>query len=81
MLEVAPQVQWVVFAHIEDETVVDDVPYLESIEIALALEWSNGPCANLHLRLELDVPTSPDDPFTILGVMPRLVFGGSMALR
>ena len=35
---------------------------------------------NLTLRLEASVPQAPDDPFTVLGVYPRLLVGCSFGI-
>ncbi len=73
-------VQWLLFEDIDGRSFVDDVPYLAQVDVAFELEWATAPSGNYALRLELTIPTAPDDPFTVLGVVPRLLFGGSFAL-
>ena len=73
-------VQWLLFEDIDGRTFIDDVPYLAQVDLAVELEWATAPSGNYALRLELTVPTAPDDPFTVAGVVPRLLFGGSFGL-
>ena len=73
-------VQWLLFEDIDGRSFVDGDPYLAYVDVALELEWATSPTGNYALRLELGVPTAPDDPFTVVGVLPRIVFGGSFSL-
>jgi hypothetical protein len=78
--EAGVTVEWLVFEALEGRsTYVDSSPYLGFVELALGIEWPTADDGNLALRLEATVPTASDDPFTVLGVIPRLVFGGSFA--
>ena len=79
-LDVGPTVQWLLFEDIDGRRFIDDVPYLASVDVTIELEWATAPSGNYALKLELTIPTAPDDPFTVGGVVPRLVFGGSFAL-
>ena len=78
--EAGVTVQWLLFEDIRGRSFVDDEPYLAYVELSFGYEWATGPRSNLSMRLELSVPTAPDDPFTVLGALPRLLFGGSWSL-
>lgn len=73
-------VQWVLFEDIDGRQFVDDVPYLATADVALEVEWAVSPTGNYAVRLEVSIPTAPDDPFNVLGFVPRLTFGGSFGL-
>lgn len=79
-LEAGATVQWLFFSDIMGRSELDAVPYLAFVDLALEVEWPTSPTANLGVRLELSVPTAPDDPFAVLGTYPRVVFGGSFGL-
>lgn len=79
-VEAGATVQWLLFENLRGKSFADDVPYLAYVEFALGYEWTSAPGESLDLRLELSVPTAPDDPFTVLGVLPRALFGGSWVL-
>jgi hypothetical protein len=70
--------QWLVY-ELADGNRVDAVPYFYSVDVAIELEWlsENG---SLSARIEATIPTAPSDPFTLGGVVPRLLFGGSLLL-
>lgn len=72
--------QWVVYEHLSGRAHVDARPYLASVDAALEYEWPTRDGQTLSVRLELDVPTAPDDPSTVGGVTPRALFGGSFGL-
>jgi hypothetical protein len=69
-------VDWLVYEHFTDRTTVDDRPYLASGDVGLTVEWPVREGQSLVLRAEAHVPTAPDDPSTVGGVVPRVVFGG-----
>lgn len=74
--EAGVTIQWLLFEHL-DETDVDATPYLAYYDLALEGEYPLHDDVNLTLRLELAVPGAPDDPFTVAGGHPRLLFGGN----
>lgn len=78
--EAGATAQWLVYEHIGGRTHIDSASYLSSFDIALEHEWPTRAGQSLSLRLELAIPTAPDDPFTVLGVIPRAMFGGSFGL-
>lgn len=79
-LDVGVTVQWLLFERIAGRAFVDDVPYLGFVDAGLGIEWATSAETNLSVQLEVAVPTAPDDPFTVLGVAPRLTAGGSFEL-
>lgn len=72
-------VQWLLYEDIDGRRHTDGDPYLAYWEAALEVEWPTSAESNLSVRLEASVPRSRDDPFTVLGVIPRIVVGGSFA--
>jgi hypothetical protein len=78
-LEAGVTVQWLLFENLDGRTHTDTDPYLAFVELALGIEWATSPDTNLAVQLEAAVPTAPDDPFTVLGLYPRLTLGGSFA--
>jgi hypothetical protein len=79
-LEAGATVQWLLFEHIADRAHVDSVPYFAFVDVALGVEWPTSDDTNLAIRLEAGIPAAPDDPFTVLGIYPRITAGGSFAL-
>ena len=79
-LDAGVTVQWLLFEDIDGRRFTDTEPYLAFGDVAVEVEWARRTEGNYSLRLELAVPTAPDDPFTVLAVFPRLVFGGNFAL-
>jgi hypothetical protein len=77
-LDAGVTIQWLLYERLADRSHVDHDPYLLSVDLALEVEWPTSADSNLSLRLEVAVPTAPDDPFTLAGFQPRVVFGGSL---
>lgn len=77
--EVGATVQWILWERANGETFVDDEPYLAFVDAALGLEWATSHDSTLELRFEIAAPLDAE-PFTVLGVYPRVVFGGALAL-
>ncbi|MEM9188401.1 MAG: hypothetical protein AAGF12_04465 [Myxococcota bacterium] len=73
-------VQWVRFERFEDSSFVDRDPLFAYVNVGLSAEWAQSDQGNLYLRLEAAISTAPDDPFTIFGLQPRIVAGGSLRL-
>lgn len=78
--EVGSSVEWLVFEQLDGGGIVDSVPYIAFTDLALGFEWRAGETSSYGVRLELRIPTAPDDPFTVLGGYPRLLFGSSFQL-
>lgn len=76
-VEAGATVQWLFFERIEGNTHVDRVPYLAFVELGVGVEHPTSRDTNLAVSLEVSIPTAPDDPFSVLGVYPRLTVGGS----
>ena len=79
-LDVGLTVDWLVYERFGGRTVVDDRPYLAAGDVAVAVEWPTRPGQSLFVRAEAHVPTAPDDPSAVGGVVPRVVFGGAFGL-
>lgn len=77
-LDTGISMQWLLY-ELADANRVDTVPYFYSVDVAIELEWvsENG---SLTARVEAVIPTAPSDPFTLGGLVPRLLFGGSLFL-
>jgi hypothetical protein len=75
-LEAGVTVQWLVF----DPAGSDRDPYLAFVDVAVEGRHALASGTALVARLELAVPTAPDDPFAVLGVHPRALFGAVFAL-
>jgi hypothetical protein len=69
-------VQWLVF----DPAGSDDDPYLAFVDVAVEGRRVLASGTALVARLEIAIPTAPDDPFAVLGVHPRVLFGAVWAL-
>lgn len=79
-LDVGLTVDWLVYERFGGRTAVDDRPYLAAGDVAVAVEWPTRPGQSLFVRAEAHVPTAPDDPSAVGGVVPRVVFGGAFGL-
>lgn len=75
-LEAGATTQWVLFEHLDGEGFVDTDPWLATIDGAVELAWADRWAKALAVRLEVGVTRAPDDPFSVLGVRPRLVVAG-----
>ena len=78
-LEAGVTVQWLLFENLDGRTHTDTRPYLAFVDLAVGVEWATSRDTNLAVQLEAAIPTAPDDPFTVLGVYPRLTVGGSFS--
>jgi hypothetical protein len=76
-LELGVTTEWLLWEHFEGDSHVDRVPYLAYALGGLAAEWPTSRDSSLFLRLEVAIPAS-SEPFTVLGVYPRILFGGSL---
>ncbi len=79
-LDTGVTIQWILFEDIDGRQFVDTEPYFAFVDVAIEAEWARESAGNYSLRFELAIPSAPDDPFTVLNVFPRLVFGGNFAL-
>jgi hypothetical protein len=79
-LEVGLAIDWLVYAKIAEDSFVDAAPFLTHVDLALEVSWLAGEDTVLRARLEVPASLSPDDPFTIFGVVPRATFGASVRL-
>lgn len=71
---------WLVYERFGGRTTLDDRPYLAAGDLAATVEWPTRPGQSLFVRVEAHVPTAPDDPAAVGGVVPRVVFGGAFGL-
>ncbi|MBX2799744.1 MAG: hypothetical protein KTR31_18845 [Myxococcales bacterium] len=69
-------VQLVLFERLEGVGFVDARPWLATVDVALELAWGSKHTRALATRLELAIPTAPNDPLSVGGVRPRLVLSG-----
>jgi len=72
--------QWILYQSITGMRHIDDRPYLAYLDFALEWEKPLGPSSNFTLRLEVSVSRTPDDPFGIYQMYPRIVAGGNFGL-
>lgn len=79
-VEVGLATQWILYAHRCGRTVVDAAPYPAWVDLALVVERPIRPQVNLTLRIELGVSLTPDDPFAVRGLYPRVLLGGNFGL-
>jgi hypothetical protein len=79
-LEAGVTIQWLVFEQVDGASDADTRPYLAFYDLAMEVEVGVRRGATLGARLEVAIPTAPDDPFATFGVVPRLVAGGSFGL-
>lgn len=78
-LEGGATVEWLLYEEIEASH-LDTTPYLAWIDVAVEAEYPYYDDVNLTLRVDMAIPTAPDDPFTVLGGYPRVLFGGNFVL-
>jgi hypothetical protein len=79
-LDAGVTVDWLVYEHFNGRTTLDAAPYLAAVDLGLTLEWNVRAGQSLLVRAEAHIPAAPDDPFTVLGFVPRVVFGGAFGL-
>lgn len=75
-LEAGGTMEWLVYEDIDQGFQSDTTPFYSTTDLALEWAWSALDDGWLSLRLEHAISAAPDDPFTVLGGYPRLLFGG-----
>lgn len=75
-LSAGPTVQWVLFERLGGVGYADTRPYLATVDASLELAWADPWLNALSTRLEIAIPTAPNDPLRVFGVRPRWVVAG-----
>jgi len=74
-------VQWAMYESLQGQQRSDVTPLPRYVNLALEAEWTRkNTRQNLTARLELNASLIANDPFSIYGIFPRLLFGSSFGL-
>lgn len=76
-IEAGTTVQWMVFDGGNGRFLTDTRPHLTWFDFGARVEWAHGAGRTFLLGLDVSVLLDRDDPLALLGMFPRVVFGGS----
>jgi hypothetical protein len=79
-VELGGTIEWLLYENIAGVSFVDTDPRFDGIDLALEYEHPLHSDANITVRLEARIPSAPGDPFTVLGVEPRILVGSSFSI-